>query len=155
MAATVQPKSEIAQGQLIAVIRIRGSKETRTGVEATLSSHLHMSRKFHCFALPFNATVKGWLQFAKDYITFAPISMQVLEELIAKRGRTEGDKPVQPGEVKKLAGEMAAGVKTSLKPFRLAPPLGGFRKSTKLAFPRGELGKRDQESMEKLLRAMI
>lgn len=141
--------------EVIAVIRIRGSKETRTGVEATLSTHLHMSRKFHCFVLPLTPVVKGWLQLAKDYMTFAPISLQLLEELIQKRGRTEGDKPVDAATAKKLAVEIAAGKKTALKPFRLSPPRGGFRKSTKLAFPKGELGKRTPESMEKLLKAMM
>ncbi len=122
--------------ELIAVIRVRGSKETRTPVEETLRTHLHLTRRHNCAIFHFNPTVKGWLQMAKDYITWAPVSQAVVNELLAKRG--EGAKTV-----------------ADALPFRLHPPRGGFRKSTKLPFPRGELGKRTPELMEKLLKSML
>lgn len=122
--------------QLIAVIRVRGSKETRTPIEETLRVHLHLTRRHNCAVFTLNATVKGWLQLAKDYIAWAPVSQALVNELLLKRG--EGAKTV-----------------AEALPFRLHPPRGGFRKSTKLPFPKGELGQRTPESMEKLLKSMM
>ena len=116
--------------EMIVVIRIRGSMETRHEVEETLARHLHLTRKFHCAV--FSTDIKGWLQKAKDYITWGPIDDATFKELIAKRG---------------------AGMEQRL--YRLHPPVGGFKKSTKIAFPKGELGKRSAEPMKKLLLRML
>ncbi len=116
--------------ETIVVIRIRGSMETRYDIEDTLSQHLHLTRRMHCSV--FSKDIRGWLQKAKDYITWGPIDAETYKQLIAKRGE---------GKEQKL--------------YRLHPPKGGFKKSTKIAFPKGELGKRDAESIKKLLLRML
>ncbi|MDP3742676.1 MAG: hypothetical protein Q8R15_05155 [Candidatus Micrarchaeota archaeon] len=116
--------------EMIVVIRIRGSMETRQEIEDTLSQHLHVTRRMH--AAVFTTNIAGWLQKAKDYITWGFIDADTYKQLIAKRG---------DGKEQKL--------------YRLHPPKGGFKKSTKIAFPKGELGKRDAESMKKLLLRML
>ena len=119
----------MVDSQLTVVIRIRGSMETRGEIEETLSTHMRLTRKFHCAV--FSRDIKGWLQKAKDYITWGPIDDALYAELKQKRGK----------EGKRI--------------FRLHPPNGGFKHSTKLPFPKGELGKRSGESMKKLLTRML
>lgn len=116
--------------ELIAVVRIRGSMETRTEVEETLSRHLRVTRRMHCAV--FSTDIKGWLQKAKDYVAWGPIGEALLAAMREKRGETK-----------------------DATTFRLHPPRGGFKKSTKTPFPKGELGKRDAESMKKLLLRML
>ncbi|MFH1247029.1 MAG: 50S ribosomal protein L30 [Candidatus Micrarchaeota archaeon] len=137
--------------EMITIIRIRGSMETRTEVEETLSSHLHLTRKLHCSV--FSRDVKGWLQKAKDYITWAPIDPETLSQLVEKRGEVN-HKKIDKKDVAQIVAAFAAG-QQPIKLFRLHPPVGGFKKSTKAPFPKGELGKRDAESMKKLLLRML
>ncbi len=130
----------------IIVIRIRGSKETRFEVEETLARHLHVSRKIH--ASVFSKPITPWLQKCKDYITWGPIDTATLTQLVEKRGGK------QTKSTAAIVEEFTKG-EMPIKLFRLHPPVGGFKKSTKLAFPKGELGKRDAESMKKLLLRML
>ncbi len=116
--------------EMTVVIRIRGSMETRQEIEDTLSSHLHLTRRMHCSV--FTTNIAGWLQKAKDYVAWGSIDEATYKQLLEKRGE---------GKAQKL--------------YRLHPPRGGFKKSTKLPFPKGELGKRDAESMKKLLLRML
>ncbi len=125
---------------------MRGSMETRYEVEETLSKHLHLTRKLHCSV--FARSISPWLQKCKDYVTWAPIDKETLLQLVSKRGN------VAEKEVENMVTAFLKGGQP-IKVFRLHPPVGGFKKSTKLGFPKGELGKRDAESMKKLLTRML
>ncbi len=114
-----------------AAIRIRGSFRVKRGIEATLSHHLHLTRNMHCVV--FKRDVSPLLQKAKDYTTWSDVDEETVKKL-SKRREAEGRSYVL---------------------FRLHPPVGGFKKSTKLPFPAGELGKRDADSMKKLLERML
>ncbi|MBI4406730.1 hypothetical protein HY571_02345 [Candidatus Micrarchaeota archaeon] len=114
-----------------AAIRIRGSFRVKRGIEAALSHHLHLTRGMHCVV--FKRDVSSQLQKAKDYITWSEVDEEIVKKL-SRRKEAEGRDYVL---------------------FRLHPPRGGFKKSTKLPFPRGELGKRDADSMKKLLERMV
>ncbi len=103
--------------------------ETRKDTEETLSKHLHLTRKFHCAV--FDRDIAGWLQKTRDYVTWGPIDEDTYKQLCVKR------------KVK------------DVNLFRLHPPVGGFKHSTKKHFPKGELGKRDGDSMKKLLLKMM
>lgn len=124
----------IKENKLLAVIRIRGSKQLRLKINNTLNCFLKLTRKNHLVLILETQSSLGWLQLCKDYITWAEANEETL----------------------KLLNEKPSTEKNSLKHvFRLAPPKGGFKKTIKLPFPKGALGKRTTESMNKLIEKML
>ena len=136
----------IQKQELTVIIRIRGSKETRYEVEETIAKHMHLTRKLHAAVFP--KPNMAMIQKCKDFITWGPIGIELLTKLVEKRGEVEKTK------VAAVVDGFAKGERP-IKLFRLHPPVGGFKKSTKLPFPKGELGKRDAASLEKLLTRML
>jgi len=149
------------------VIRIRGIPDVKYDVKEALK-RLHLVRKFHATIVPDTNSFKGMLFKVKDYVTYGPGNPDIIKELLMKRGRLIGDKPVTEEYIKKvtnlsldeLAKKLSSGEITlnnikGLKPvFRLKPPVGGFRKSTKkLISGGGELGFR--EDIDKLVLRML
>lgn len=114
---------------MIAAIRIRGTTGIKPDTKLTLES-LNLRKKHTCVVLPDSDEVKGMLQKAKDFITYGPVSDDVVKELKEKRD----------------AGKKA---------FFLHPPRGGFeRKGIKVAYSiGGALGKR--ETMDEIIRKMM
>jgi len=152
---------------LYAVIRIRGTIGVRKDIQETLR-HLRLVRKFHCVLVPNDETHVGMLKRAKDYITWGEIDLDTLEELLRKRGRLIGDKPITDEYAQKIGykdvrdlakaildGKIKYKELPDIKPvFRLAPPRGGF-KSTKRPFKvGGDLGYRGA-AINDLLRRMM
>ncbi len=145
---------------MFAAVKIRGTVTARKEIIDTLKM-LRLHRKHHCVLLPENDTVRGMLQKAKDYITWGEISDDVMKKLILKRGRKPGNKRLTEEEAEKVFSELkkcTSGVSKLLislgvKPvFRLTPPSGGFKKSIKQHYPRGELGYRGEKINELLVR---
>jgi len=152
---------------LYAVIRIRGIIGVKKDIQETLR-HLRLVRKFHCVLVPNDETHVGMLKKAKDYITWGEIDLDTLEELLRKRGRLIGDKPITDEYAQKIGykdvrdlakalldGKIKYKELPEVKPvFRLAPPRGGF-KSTKRPFKvGGDLGYRGT-AINDLLRRMM
>jgi len=156
-------------GRLMAVIRIKGRIGLKPKVKKTLEL-LRLKRKFYATLVPYKPEIKGMLQVAKDAVTFGEIDEETLKLLLEKRGKTYGDKKVNWEEIVKnlnmksmdelcnalLAGKIRIKDIPGLKPyFRLTPPSGGFKGSTKKSFKEGgETGYRGQE-INKLLRRMV
>nr|AOZ56128.1 ribosomal protein L30/L7E [uncultured korarchaeote] len=156
-------------GRLMAVIRIKGRIGLKPKVRKTLEL-LRLKRKFYATVVPYMPEIRGMLQVAKDAITFGEIDKETLKLLLGKRGRTYGDKKVDWEEMIKnlnmqsmdelcealLSGKIRIKDIPGLKPyFRLTPPSGGFKGSTKKSFKEGgETGYRGQE-INKLLRRMV
>ncbi|NOZ81570.1 MAG: 50S ribosomal protein L30 [Candidatus Micrarchaeota archaeon] len=144
---------------MFAVIKIRGTVTARGEIIDTLRM-LRLHRKHHCVLVPDNPSFRGMLQKAKDYITWGEINDEILKELIRKRGRKPGDRRLSPEEAdavfKAVKSDGPAVLKKmGIKPvFRLTPPSGGFKKSIKQHFPKGELGYRG-EKINELLERMI
>ena len=160
--------------KLYAIIRIRGRADVPPGVKKTLQL-LRLHKKFHCVVYPADQPgLKGMLQKAKDWITWGEIDYQTLVELLKHRGRTLGDKPLTDefvdeklgrygvkGGIEGLAKALMEGkIKLHkleiIKPvFRLHPPRGGFKKSTKRPYnDGGELGYRG-EAINELIKRML
>ncbi len=155
---------------LYAIIRIRGQPDTPYDVEYTLKL-LRLHRRFHC-TLYHSKTpgLDGMLFKAKDWITWGEISKNVLIELLRKRGRTVGNKPLTDdivkeklrlkGGIEELAEKLLSGeitlnkIENVIKPvFRLHPPKGGFKGTIKRPFGAGgELGYRGEKINELLMR---
>ncbi len=147
---------------LIAIIRVRGSAETKRPVEDTLKM-LNLTRVNHCVVKKKTPALDGMLRKASGNITWGPINGETLEKLVAKRGRlvqgrghgsSSGDKKLDEKQAKGAVKGMLAGDKPAIKKvFRLHPPSGGYR-AIKKPYPEGDLGSRG-EKINELLKKMI
>lgn len=159
---------------LYAIIRIRGRVDVPPDIDYTLKL-LRLHKKFHMVLYPVDQPgLKGMLQKAKDWITWGEIDYDTLVELLRRRGRTMGNKPLTdefvnkylskygiyggiPGLAKALLdGKIKLHKLEIIKPvFRLHPPRGGFKRSTKRPFnDGGELGYRGK-SINELIKRML
>lgn len=137
---------------MLGVVRICGIIDVKPDIKRTLEL-LRLTRKNHCVVVREDPKMLGMLKKSKDIITWGKISPDALRALIAKRGRLPGDKRIPQDKVEELAAAVEGGKKTDMKPvFRLHPPRKGW-KSTKIAFPRGDLGKR--ESIDDVIKKMM
>jgi large subunit ribosomal protein L30 len=141
----------------LAVVRVRGKRKVRPGIEKTLEL-LRLSRPNHCVLLEDTPQNKGMLQLVKDYVTYGPVDETTIFRLLLKRGR-KGRRLLRAvskeDEIKKAATEISKGKKTLefVNPvFRLRPPSKGYS-NIKAHFPAGDLGKRGE--MDSLLRRMV
>jgi len=165
-------EQEVAQQTPIyAVIRIRGTVGVPYDIEYTLRL-LRLVRKFHCVIYPATPSIIGMLEKAKDWITWGEIDYETLVELLKKRGRTRGNKPLTDEYVQKVLGlsgieDLARKILEGklvfhkledygIKPvFRLHPPRKGFKGSIKKPYKDGgELGYRGK-AINELLKRMI
>ncbi|MFB6490792.1 MAG: 50S ribosomal protein L30 [Thermoproteus sp. AZ2] len=169
MAATAERAKQIFPRY--AVVRIRGVVNTPRDVEAALYA-LRLRRKFAMSLVVATPNIQGMLEKATNWITWGEVDADTLAEVLAKRGRIVGDKPLTlehlkkygwssfeevalayvSGEIDRLAcpkrgawprsGERVLCI-PYLKPFfRLHPPTGGF-KNIKLNYAEGgDLGYR-------------
>ena len=179
MAATATAAGQEAQPvRLYAVIRIRGRVGVPPDIRYTLAL-LRLHRKFHCVLYPSTLPgIDGMLHKVKDWVTWGEIDRETLIELLRRRGRIPGDKPLTDdyvreklglkGGIEELADKLLRGEimlhklrdrsrKTwIIKPvFRLHPPRGGFRGSIKKPYGAGgELGYRGP-AINELIRRML
>ncbi len=156
---------------LYAIIRIRGRIDVPPDVEYTMKL-LRLHKKFHATLYSSNQPgLKGMLQKAKDWITWGEIDYNTLVELLKARGRIVGNKPLTDEIVEKKLGIKGGieGLAKALleekvklhklqlvKPvFRLHPPRGGFKRSTKRPYnDGGELGYRGKD-INNLIKKML
>ena len=140
--------------------------ETSYKVEDTLM-HLHITRKHHCVLIQYSDSQKGKLNHARSFITWGEVTLPVVEELLTKKGRISGDKPLTAEYLSKnsafktipeFAKALFDGKATmkdvkGLKPmFRLSPPRKGYKHSIKRPFPKGEVGKRGPKINDLIVR---
>ncbi|RLG42937.1 MAG: 50S ribosomal protein L30 [Thermoproteota archaeon] len=154
---------------LIAVIRIRGRVDIRPEIRRTMEM-LHVKRKFWATVVPATKSYLGMLRVVKDYTTYGEIDEDTLAELLRRRGELRNGGRVTDewlrentefDGVKDLAASLISGkVRLHklgwLKPyFRLHPPSGGFKRTTKRGYrDGGELGYRSRD-INQLLRRMM
>lgn len=152
-------------------VRLRGTVGDSPDVERTMES-LMLERTFQARLLEDNASVKGMLRKAQSLVAWGEVDSGVLAVLLVKRAERDGAGRVDEEFVRVqlgvngfdslakslVAGELGlrelwrAGVK---RRFRLHPPKGGFKRSTRRAFSDGgETGYRGTE-INSLVRRMI
>ena len=155
-----------------AIIRIRGTVDVPPDVEYTLKL-LRLHKKFHCVLYPSNLPgIDGMLHKVKDWVTWGEIDKETLVKLLRIRGRIPGNKQLTDeyvreklklkGGIEELAEKILKGeiqlhkIENIIKPvFRLHPPRGGFKRSTKKPYKSdGELGYRGKE-INKLIERML
>jgi len=152
-------------------VRLRGTVGDSPEIRKTLES-LALESTFRARLLPDNPSIAGMLRKAKHIVAWGEVDQPTLEVLLRKRGERElRSQALDDGFVKErfgkdglmeLAGAVVAGEvgledlwRAGLKPrFRLHPPRGGFKRSTRRAFSDGgELGYRGAE-INSLVRRM-
>lgn len=151
----------------LAVIRLRGIPTTPRDIAETLDL-LRLRRKFTMVIVEGSPSYMGMIERVNDWVTWGEIDADTLAEVLKKRGRIAGDRPLTLEYIQKwgwnsfeeLALAYVAGELDSLwckkreahrqrsciphlKPFfRLHPPRGGLN-SVKLHFSvGGDLGYR-------------
>jgi len=119
----------------IAIIRIRGTDDVKTGIESTMVM-LKLHKKHTCSVYPKTDSLMGMLDKCKDYVTYGEIDDDTYKLLVDKRGQVKGGEKVNY--------------------FHLHPPRGGFgRRGIKAPFTmKGALGYR-KEKINDLIKKMI
>ncbi|MBS7610462.1 50S ribosomal protein L30 [Candidatus Bathyarchaeota archaeon] len=150
----------------MAVVRVRGMVNTPSDVEETLK-RLRLKKVNTCVLVQETPEYMGMLQKVKDRVAYGIIDSAMLYELLRKRGRLVGDRPLTEEGAKELGFQslrelaealVKGSIKISnlkgLKPFfRLHPPSGGYG-SVKKPYPDGALGNWGKD-ISKLLKRMI
>ena len=153
---------------VFAAVRIRGIVNVKPDIKRTLQL-FRLTKVNHCVLLEENASIKGMLQIAKDYITWGEIDKAILSELIGSRGKLEGDKELTEDYIKSATSynnleKLSQAIIDNkfkykdipnVKPiFRLSPPKKGYEGIKKSFVNKGALGYRRKE-INKLLERMI
>lgn len=154
---------------LYVIIRLRGLSGVSPDVAETLRK-LRLTRKYTAVIYPKSPSIEGMLAVVKDWVTWGEIDENTLKELLVRRGRLVGNKPVTEEFIKNKFGMNIDDFVKALidgklqlhklddfiKPvFRLHPPKGGFKKSTRKPIGSdGELGYRGSEINKLLLKMM-
>lgn len=139
---------------MFAVIRIKGSVNASKDVKDTLSM-LNLKSQNHCVVIPETKQYLGMLRKAKDRISWGKIDKKTLTKLLEKRSKISKEK-LKEMKMKSFDDLSDALMKNKLKLkliFRLNPPIHGF-KSTRLPYPKGDLGSRG-DKINELLERMI
>jgi large subunit ribosomal protein L30 len=156
---------------IILAVRIRGTATDNPDIRKTMEI-LQLESTFRARLLENSPSTLGMLRTAKNLVAWGQVSPEVLEALLRKRAEREGRmefndefakvffKKESIADLAKsiVAGEI--GVKdlwlAGVKPrFRLHPPKGGFKRSTRrAATDGGELGYRG-EDINRLVSRMI
>ena len=137
---------------MIAVIRIAGQAGIRTDVEETLK-RLNIHRKLTCTLVDSKDNKFNMVKSVRDFVTYGEISDELVKQIILNRGETLEGKKIAEKDVVKIIEGIKKGDWKIKKFFRLHPPRGSFKKSTKIAYPKGILG--ENKDIAKLIERML
>lgn len=123
---------------LLLAVQLRGTVNLPVAVRRTLRL-LRLGRRFRAALVPDTPAHRGMLRRVRSYVAWAPADKQVVKRLLQTRGPHTSQPLEQLGyrDLDELADALLRGKMHArqLKPFRttfaLAPPRGGFRRSTR------------------------
>jgi large subunit ribosomal protein L30 len=135
------------------VVRIKGTVNIPRWARTTLDG-LNLDRRFRATIVPESDEYLGMLRKVKEEIAWTKADAGIVKELLEKRGRKTGYKPITksdlPKEYKSIddlakaiaANKVAMSKLEGIKPwFALSPPKGGFKRKTKTQYAQnGVLG---------------
>jgi len=142
-----------------AIVRVRGTVNIKPDIKKTMRL-LRLTRANHCVVVPETPTFKGMLQIAKDYVTWGEIDTQTMADLLEKRGKLKGDKPLTNEHISAVTSQksipelaealiqqkIAMTEIPDMKPvFRLHPPRKGYEGIKRSFVNQGALGYRGKE----------
>jgi large subunit ribosomal protein L30 len=148
------------------VVRIKGTVNIPQWAKTTLDG-LNLDKRFRATIVPENAEYLGMLRKVKDVVAWTKADAAIVKELLEKRGRKTGYKPLTGSDIpKEYKGfdDLAAAIAENkvsmsklegIKPwFALGPPKGGFKRKTKTQYTQaGVLG--DDGELVEIVKRMI
>lgn len=156
-----------ANGSLL-VVNLRGLVNTRTPVKTTLEQ-LSIARRFNSTIVPNNSVYRGMLDLSKEHVAWCKIESSLAEKLLTLHSEKSTGVEFKEEELRAnkeypsfaaLAKGLESGtVKLSslegIRPFfRLNPPKGGFRRSTRRQHRAGGVLGHNEE-LQKLVERML
>lgn len=135
------------------VVRIKGTVNIPRWAQTTLDG-LNLDRRFRATIVPESDEYLGMLRRVKEEVAWTKADAGIVKELLEKRGRKTGYKPITksdlPKEYKNIddlataiaENKIAMSKLEGIKPwFALGPPKGGFKRKTKTQYAQnGVLG---------------
>ena len=149
------------------VVRIKGQADCPYWATTTMTL-LKLDKKYRATILPAKDNTLGMLKKVMHYVSWIEIDASLATELIDKKARKGGYQKITPEDLKELgfanSGELGAALAdgkatlSKLKPlkpwFALAPPVHGFKRSTKKLYgQKGMLGL--NKELDTIVRRMI
>jgi len=149
------------------VVRIKGQADCPYWATTTMTL-LKLDKKYRATILPAKDNTLGMLKKVQHYVSWIEIDATLATELIDKKARKGGYQKITPEDLKalgfasseELGAALADGKATlsKLKPlkpwFALAPPVHGFKRSTKKLYgQKGMLG--SNKELDTIVRRMI
>ena len=149
------------------VVRIKGQADVPYWASTTMTL-LKLDKKYRATILPAKENTLGMLKKVQHYVSWIELDASLAKELIDKKARKGGYQKVTADDLKELgfastdelATALAEGKATlsklkHLKPwFALAPPIHGFKRSTKKLYgQKGMLGQ--NKELDTIVRRMI
>lgn len=149
------------------VVRIKGQADCPYWATTTMTL-LKLDKKYRATILPAKENTLGMLKKVQHYVSWIELDASLAKELIDKKARKGGYQKVTADDLKELgfastdelATSLAEGKATlsKLKPlkpwFALAPPIHGFKRSTKKLYgQKGMLGQ--NKELDTIVRRMI
>lgn len=132
------------------VVNLHGTINVPTGARNAIEE-FKIEKRFSATVVPDDPSTLGALKLCKDYLAWSPLEKDLLQVLLKERGRASQRKMLDKIVLKDLGfkthAEMAAKITgeslkfSSLKGIRpfftLAPPKGGFKRSTRRQYTEG------------------
>ena len=149
------------------VVRIKGQADCPYWATHTMML-LQLDKKYRATILPAKENTLGMLRKVQHYVSWIELDASLAKELIDKKARKSGYQKITSEDLKalgfastdELATALADGKATlsKLKPlkpwFALAPPVHGFKRSTKKLYgQKGVLG--SNKELDTIVRRMI
>ena len=149
------------------VVRIKGQADCPYWAAHTMML-LKLDKRYRATILPAKENTLGMLRKVQHYVSWVELDSSLAKELIDKKARKSGYQKITPEDLKELgfastdelATALADGKATlsKLKPlkpwFALAPPVHGFKRSTKKLYgQKGMLGA--NKELDTVVRRMI
>ncbi len=154
------------------VVRIKGLPDVPHWANTTLRL-LKLEKKYRATIIPARNNTLGMLKKVQHYIAWKEIDVTLAKELLDKKARKSGYQKISPQDLANLddkelkftsiddlalsltEGQISLSKLKPLKPwFALAPPRGGFKRSTKRLYgQKGILGHNNE--LDVIVRSMI
>lgn len=148
------------------VVRIKGTVNIPEWARMTLDG-LNLDRRFRATIVPESPEYLGMLRKVKEVVAWTKADAGIVKELLEKRGRKTGYKPLTKADLPKeykSVEDLASAIADNkismsklegIKPwFALGPPKGGFKRKTKTQYTqRGVLG--DDAELAEIVKKML
>lgn len=135
------------------VIRLRGTINVPYWARHTLAL-LNLERRFNATIVPEREPYIGMLRTVKDYVAWCKVDAAFVKQLLEKRGKYDDISRLGFSSIDDLAEALAndnavlSRLESARPWFALAPPKGGFKRSSKHMYSDGGILGENKELLE-------